>query len=107
MIDIASELIPDVKKHIIIQESATPLTYHDYTLNTNGATIGYQKKKNFIMSSKRHKNINSKLKNICFGSQWTSILGGVIGSMEEGIKAANIVLKKDSITPYDYMEKLK
>ncbi|WP_232510180.1 phytoene desaturase family protein [Paenibacillus crassostreae] len=106
LIDIVSELIPNIRDYIYIQEIASPLTYYSYTLNTNGATIGYQKNKNFVLSSKRHKNINKSLRNITFGSQWTSLHAGVMGAMEEGIKATNIVLKRYGHLPYDYMEKL-
>lgn len=106
LIDIVSELIPNIKDYIYIQEIASPLTYHSYTLNMNGATIGYQKKKKFVLSTKRHKNINKRLRNITFGSQWTSLHAGVMGAMEEGMKATNIILKKYGQDPYDYMEKL-
>lgn len=106
IINIVADIFPNMVPEIEIIESASPLTYKRYTLNARGATIGYQKKKSFIMSKNRHKNINPKLKNIYFGSQWTSILGGMIGSMEEGVKAVNLILHTYKDEPYAYMEKL-
>jgi phytoene dehydrogenase-like protein len=41
LINIASKIIPDLKAHIILKETATPYTYEHYTLNSGGSVCGW------------------------------------------------------------------
>ena len=41
LIDTASKIIPDLKAHIILKETATPYTYQRHTLNSGGSVCGW------------------------------------------------------------------
>jgi phytoene dehydrogenase-like protein len=41
LINTACKIIPDLKAHIILRETATPYTYEHYTLNSGGSVCGW------------------------------------------------------------------
>ncbi len=82
LIDKAAVLVPDLRKHIVFEDAATPLTYERYTHNTAGASSAWSWNPNkrfykSILSS----NVRTPVKNLFIGSCWATQLGGIPGAV--------------------------
>jgi len=40
LIDMAAQILPDIRSHIVYKEAGTPATFHRYTMNEDGAIYG-------------------------------------------------------------------
>lgn len=91
LIDKAGKIVPNLKKYIIFEDAATPLTYERYTHNSEGATSAWSwnpNKKFYdhpFMSA-----VDTPVKNLYIGSCWASQIGGIPGA----ISAAYLCAKK-------------
>ncbi len=86
LIQIAEKVIPDLSKHIVYKDSATPLTFERYTLNSQGAWYGVRK------GQKRPKQ-QTPIKNLLLAGGNTQG-AGVPSCFFSGIKAGERILKK-------------
>ena len=89
LIDKASALVPDLRKHIVFEDAATPLTYERYTHNTAGASSAWSwdPNKRFyksILSS----NVRTPVRNLFVGSCWATQLGGIPGAVMAALNCA-------------------
>ena len=96
VLDDVEKRYPGIREHCLYVESATPLTYERECGNTRGAYLGFEKYQNFVYDRKKHTN-QGLFPNLFFSSHWVSIIGGVNGVMQEGIKTANLILQKHPI----------
>ncbi len=92
LIDKASVLVPGLRKHVVFEDAATPLTYERYTHNTDGASSAWSwnPKKRFyksILSS----NVRTPVKNLLIGSCWATQLGGVPGAITAALNCVKII----------------
>lgn len=85
-------IAPDLRKHIVFYEAATPVTHWRYTGNKLGTMMGVKPGR---------KNMQSKVagyitpvKNLFVGGQWAELGGGVPIAAKAGTNAALLVLKK-------------
>ncbi len=86
LIQLAEEVIPDLSKHIVVKETATPLTFESYTLNTEGSWYGFKK------GYKKPKQ-QTPIKHLLLAGG--NVKGaGVPTCFFSGIKAGQIILKK-------------
>jgi phytoene dehydrogenase-like protein len=78
----ASALIPELRKHIVVEDAATPLTYERYTHNTDGASSAWSwnPRKRFYKSL-LSSNVRTPIKNLFIGSCWATQLGGIPGAV--------------------------
>jgi len=97
VIDIVEKYLPDVRKHIIVKESATPLTYQRYSSNTNGAYHGWDKTFAYFNSSLKPGNEDKNIPGLYYVGGWYNIIG-IINIAIHGVKVANSILTKDNQT---------
>ncbi len=86
LIQLAEKVIPELSKHIVVKEAATPLTFERYTLNTGGSWYGFKK------GYKRPKQ-QTPIKHLLLAGG--NVKGaGVPTCFFSGIKAGQTILKK-------------
>ena len=89
----AEKIIPGLKEKIELKVTASPLTFHRYTLNSGGATGGWSKHpaRTFSANLKGLMHVTSPVKNLYLAGHWTSIPGGAPMGMMSGRLAAGLV----------------
>lgn len=77
LIQTAERVIPDLRRRIVVQDAATPLTLERYTLNSEGATAGWtwdSRRSPFKGMGGRYR---TPVANLFAAGHWTGIPGGV------------------------------
>lgn len=80
LIAIAEGVIPDLSRHIIVRNTATPLTYERYTLNSEGATAGWSWDPGLTFTTKYSSAVGSlrtPIRNLFTCGHWCFSPGGV------------------------------
>ena len=87
LIELADEAIPGLKKNILVKETASPLTFNKYTLNSLGASSGWS------MDADEQNKLpqRSPVKNLFLAGHWTFNPGGIPSAFMTGRKAAEMV----------------
>jgi phytoene desaturase len=85
----AEKLIPGLSQHILVQDSATPLTYERYTLNSLGAAMGWAFTPQMFMRRLEQK---TPVSNLYLAGHWTVPGGGVPAVALSGLRAARAIL---------------
>ena len=88
---IEKQICPDLRKHILFYEVATPITYHRYTHNKDGSMMGTRPGKVNMKSKVAH--YKSPVKNIFIGGHWAELGGGVPIAVKAAYNASLMVLK--------------
>jgi phytoene dehydrogenase-like protein len=87
LIDKASAVIPDLRKHVEFDDAATPLTYERYTHNTDGASSAWSWNPNKKFYEKfMGVHIKTPVKNLYIGSCWANQIGGVPGAISAALE---------------------
>ena len=82
MIAKAERVIPDLRRHILFQDAATPRTYERYTGNTDGATSAWSwNPANRFYKSMMKSHIDTPVQYLLIGSCWASQMGGIPGAV--------------------------
>jgi len=85
--------IPDLSKHIVYKEAATPHTLHRYTLNYKGASYGWAgTPAQFAVPGFRKP---SFVQNLYLTGHWTTLGVGISGAAYVGYDTAQIILRKE------------
>lgn len=89
LIELTEDVIPGLKKHIVVKETASPLTFRRYTLNSMGASSGWS------MDADQQNKLPQKtpIKNLFLAGHWTFNPGGVPSAFMTGRRAAELVKK--------------
>lgn len=90
---IASDAIPELEKHIVYRDAATPHTLHKYTLNFQGAAYGWASLPSQLAISDLKK--PSFIKNFYLTGHWTTHGLGIPGVIYVGSDTANSIIKKE------------
>jgi phytoene desaturase len=85
----AERLIPGLSQHIVVHDSATPLTYERYTLNSLGAAMGWAFTPQMFLRRLEQKTI---VPNLYLAGHWTMPGGGVPAVAISGLKAARMII---------------
>ncbi|HEY49278.1 MAG TPA: NAD(P)/FAD-dependent oxidoreductase, partial [Dehalococcoidia bacterium] len=85
----AEQLIPNLSQHIIVQDSATPLTYERYTLNSLGAAMGWALSPQMFLKRLEQR---TPIPNLYLAGHWAMPGGGVPAVAISGMRAARIIL---------------
>lgn len=88
LISSAEEIIPELSKHIVCKDIATPLTFERYTLNSEGASHGW-----FPVPGAKPRSQKTLFKNLYQAGHWTFPGAGVLTVALSGRNAAKLVLK--------------
>lgn len=87
--------IPDLKKHIIHFETATPYTLYKYTLNYKGSAYGWAQLPSQLFDPTFIR--TSFIKGLYLTGHWTTLASGLQGACYTGYDTANHILKKEQL----------
>ncbi len=85
--------IPDISKHVIYKDAATPHTLYRYTLNQQGAAYGWSSLPSQFADNDLRK--PSFIKNLFLTGHWTTYAQGVAGVAYLGYDTAKLILKRE------------
>jgi len=95
LINKAERFVPNLSKHIIIKEIATPLTLHNFTLNQNGASYGWESTVAQISSDTMP--LITSIKGLFLASHWATSgigQGGISTVAYNGRSAAKLIISE-------------
>jgi phytoene dehydrogenase-like protein len=90
LIKTAEKFIPDLSKHIVYSEAATPLTLERYTANYKGAAYGWAS--TIGQSGVSRLQPKTPIKNLYLAGHWTNPGGGVIAVALSGRNIAKVII---------------
>lgn len=90
MLNMASQTIPELEKHVLFIESGSPATMQRYTQNYQGAAYGWDVTPEQVGPSRIQN--QSPIKGLFYAGHWSSPGGGVYGVSVSGVQAAQKVL---------------
>lgn len=85
----AEKLIPGLSQHILVKDSASPLTVERYTLNSLGAAMGWAFSPQMFL---RRLDQKTPIPNLYLAGHWTMPGGGVPAVALSGLRAARMIL---------------
>ncbi|MEW6600107.1 MAG: hypothetical protein AB1499_03975, partial [Nitrospirota bacterium] len=94
LINRAEKFIPDLSNHIVVRETATPLTLKRYTLNKNGSSYGWN-----ATPAQLDRNVmppNTFIEGLYLTGHWVTSgagPGGVSSVAFSGKKTAELIIK--------------
>ena len=87
-------LIPELSKHIIFKDAATPYTLYKWTLNYKGAAYGWAgMPSQFAIPEFSQKTF---IQNLYLSGHWTTLAQGIPGVVYLGRDTARIILKREN-----------
>lgn len=84
--------IPELSKHIIYKEAATPYTLYRYTLNHKGAAYGWASFPSQLFTPELRQ--KTYIKGLYLTGHWTTQTQGIPGVAYVGLDTAKLILKK-------------
>lgn len=86
LVGLAGEVLPGLENHIQVQEAASPLTFHRYTLNSRGVSSGWS------MDAEEQNKLSPRtpIRNLLLAGHWTFNPGGVPAAFMTGRRAAEL-----------------
>jgi prolycopene isomerase len=90
LIKAAEKIVPNLSKHIVFSEAATPLTLERYTANYRGAAYGWAQTAGQGALGRLHP--NTPIKNMYLAGHWTNPGGGTICVAMSGKNAAELIV---------------
>jgi len=100
---IERELTPNLKKHILFYETASPYTYKRYTDNYRGTMMG-QRPGKINMQNKVASHI-TEIDNLLVGGQWAELGGGIPIATRSAMNTMLIILRKKNKPMFKLMAK--
>lgn len=91
---VQQQVAPDLKKHILFYDVATPVTHWRYTGNKNGSMMGAKPGRKNMQNHIAH--YITPVKNLFLGGHWAELGGGVPIATKAGTNAALLILKKEN-----------
>ncbi len=90
-----AQLIPNLKKHIVYLDAATPQTLHRYTLNYKGSDYGWAPLLTQLFDPDL--SLNNLLRGFYLTGHWTAQTHGIPGVAYLGYNTAKLILKREQI----------
>lgn len=95
---VAREVAPELRKHILFYDVATPVTHWRYTGNKGGTMMGARPGKKNMQSKVAH--YRTPIKNLLLGGHWAELGGGVPIATKAGANAALLIFKEEHKAAY-------
>ena len=103
---VAAALAPDLRKHILFYEVATPVTHWRYTGNRGGTMMGAKPGRANMQNKIAH--YRTPVKNLLLGGHWAELGGGVPIAVKAAANASLLLLKDAKPAAFrilaDYMD---
>lgn len=93
LIERVTEIIPDLREHIVWQEAATPITQERYTRSTGGTSYGIELAVDQFGPFRP--TARTEIKGLFLAGASTRWAHGILGSMSGGVGAASTILRRD------------
>jgi phytoene dehydrogenase-like protein len=90
---VEEKVAPNLRKHILFFEVATPFTHQRYTGNKNGTMMGARPGKENMKAKVAH--YRTPVKNLLLSGHWAELGGGVPIAVKSGFNAALLVFKDE------------
>jgi phytoene dehydrogenase-like protein len=84
-------IIPDFNRHVVVKLSASALTSHRFTLNHQGAMLGWEMSPDQL--GDKRPALNGLVKNLYFVGHWTQPGGGITPVIVSAMEVAKKILK--------------
>lgn len=94
---IEDHAIPDLSKHIIYKEAATPYTLYRYTKNYKGAAYGWASLPSQLFTPELRQ--TTSVKGLYLTGHWTTQSQGIPGAAYIGSDTAKLILRRESRLP--------
>ncbi|MFC1914429.1 phytoene desaturase family protein [Chloroflexota bacterium] len=91
LVKMAEQFIPGLSKHIVVLDSATPLTMEKYTLNTEGAVSGWSRSPKTTLLGRLEP--STPIENLYLTGHWTRPGGTITGVTASGIMVGQMILE--------------
>ncbi|MBI4707845.1 MAG: NAD(P)/FAD-dependent oxidoreductase [Candidatus Omnitrophica bacterium] len=89
------QVIPDLSKHVLFKDAATPNTLYKWTLNYRGAAYGWAGvPSQFAVPGLSQ---STPIKNLYLTGHWTTLVQGIPGVVYLGRDTATIILNREKI----------
>ena len=92
LVKMANQFLPGLSEHIVVLDSATPLTMERYTLNTEGATAGWARSAKTTLLGRLEP--KGPIDNLFLVGHWTRPGGTVTGVTSSGLMVGQMVLEE-------------
>ncbi|MEE4354352.1 MAG: NAD(P)/FAD-dependent oxidoreductase [Desulfatiglans sp.] len=89
IIKMVEQVIPGLSDHIVVKDAATPLTMERYTLNTQGAVMGWALSPEMYFAKPERK---TPIDNLYLAGHWTTPATGIIGVTVSGLRVARTII---------------
>ncbi|MBS1783072.1 MAG: NAD(P)/FAD-dependent oxidoreductase [Bacteroidetes bacterium] len=96
-------LAPDLRKHILFYDVATPVTHWRYTGNKNGTMMGAKPGRKNMQGKVAH--YKTPIQNLYLGGHWAELGGGVPIAVKAGANAVLLILKKEKPDTFKALSK--
>ncbi|WP_433868518.1 phytoene desaturase family protein [Saccharopolyspora sp. CA-218241] len=93
MLRLATEVVPDLREHVVWQEASTPLTQQRYTLASGGAALGLAAAPDQF--GRHRPGATTAISGLYLAGAGTRAGPGVLGATTSGVLAAGAVLRRD------------
>lgn len=93
LIERATEIIPDLRDHIVWREAATPITQQRYTRSTGGTSYGIEPAVDQFGPFRPH--ARTEIKGLFLTGASTRWAHGIVGSMTGGVGTASAILRRN------------
>jgi phytoene dehydrogenase-like protein len=87
------KFVPELSKHIVFKEAATPYTLNRYTLNYKGAAYGWASTPSQLFTPGLTQ--ATSIQNLYLSGHWTTQTQGISGAAYIGYETAKLVLRKE------------
>lgn len=87
------KVIPDLSRHVILKDAATPSTLYKWTLNHKGAAYGWESTPSQFAIP--YLSQVGYIKNLYFTGHWTTLAQGIPGVAYLGNSTARLILTKE------------
>jgi len=90
---VEERVAPDLRRHILFYDVATPVTHWRYTGNKNGTMMGAKPGRANMQGKVAH--YQTPITNLLLGGHWAELGGGVPIAVKAGANATLLILKKE------------